>query len=595
MYATASTGYSPTAVSPERITAEVPSRIALATSLASARVGSAEWIIDSSICVAVITGFPSSSDFVMIRFCSSGTSAAPISTPRSPRATITASVSARMSSSASIASAFSIFAITCACELCCWISACRSRTSAAERTNESATKSTPVSSANSRSSLSLRVNDGIGIGTPGRLTPLCELTRPPTTTVATARPLSTASTRRRTSPSSIRTSCPAWSTSPITAGATGSSPSRAASSAQTVICVPRSSRTGSGRSPIRSFGPCRSAISATGCPTSAAISRTSQARSACPSWVPWERFSRTASTPALISARSFSFVSDAGPSVATIFVRRGPCASTMFLRLPAGARESAPARIRRASAQLLLDPEQLVVLGDAIGARRRAGLDLTGAERDGEVGDRRILGLAGAVRHHRRVAVRLREPHRGDRLGERADLIHLDEDRVGDAAVDPVLQTRRIGDEDVVADELDARAEALRRRAPAVPVVLGVAVLDRDDREPVDETGPELGHLRGRRLSTLEAVDAVGVELGRGRVERDRDRLAMAGSVGGGEDRLDRRLARRQVGREAPLVAHCGGEPLLLQNLLQRVVGLGADSQRLGERRRTDGDDHELL
>ena len=55
----------------------------------------------------------------MIRFCSSGTSAAPISTPRSPRATITASVSASTSSRSSIASAFSIFAITCACEPAC--------------------------------------------------------------------------------------------------------------------------------------------------------------------------------------------------------------------------------------------------------------------------------------------------------------------------------------------------------------------------------------------------------------------------------------------------------------------------------------------
>ena len=58
---TASTGYSPIAVSPESISAEVPSRIAFATSLASARVGSGWWTIDSSICVAVITGFPRSS------------------------------------------------------------------------------------------------------------------------------------------------------------------------------------------------------------------------------------------------------------------------------------------------------------------------------------------------------------------------------------------------------------------------------------------------------------------------------------------------------------------------------------------------------
>ena len=89
MYATDSTGNSPTAVSPESMIALVPSRIAFATSDASARVGSGAWIIDSSICVAVITGLPRSSARRMIRFCSSGTSAAPISTPRSPRATMT--------------------------------------------------------------------------------------------------------------------------------------------------------------------------------------------------------------------------------------------------------------------------------------------------------------------------------------------------------------------------------------------------------------------------------------------------------------------------------------------------------------------------
>ena len=117
----------------------MPSRIAFATSEASARVGSGAWIIDSSICVAVITGFPRSSERRMIRFCRSGTSAAPISTPRSPRATITASASRRISSSAATASAFSIFAITCAGEPDASISVFSACTSDAERTNESAT------------------------------------------------------------------------------------------------------------------------------------------------------------------------------------------------------------------------------------------------------------------------------------------------------------------------------------------------------------------------------------------------------------------------------------------------------------------------
>ena len=54
MVATASRGCFPTAVSADSITASVPSRTALATSVTSARVGRPASIIDSSISVAVI-------------------------------------------------------------------------------------------------------------------------------------------------------------------------------------------------------------------------------------------------------------------------------------------------------------------------------------------------------------------------------------------------------------------------------------------------------------------------------------------------------------------------------------------------------------
>ena len=53
-------GWSPTLVSPESITASAPSSTALATSLASARVGAGLVIIDSSIWVATMTGLASS-------------------------------------------------------------------------------------------------------------------------------------------------------------------------------------------------------------------------------------------------------------------------------------------------------------------------------------------------------------------------------------------------------------------------------------------------------------------------------------------------------------------------------------------------------
>ncbi len=88
MNSTASTGYLPYAVSPDSITASVPSKIALATSEASARVGLGFSIIDSSICVAVITGFPILLHSLIIFFCKIGISSGGYSTPRSPLATM---------------------------------------------------------------------------------------------------------------------------------------------------------------------------------------------------------------------------------------------------------------------------------------------------------------------------------------------------------------------------------------------------------------------------------------------------------------------------------------------------------------------------
>ena len=77
------TGYSPTPVSPESITASAPSRIALATSETSARVGGGLEIIDSSIWVATMTGLALRRALSMIFFCRNGTSSA--GTPRRGR------------------------------------------------------------------------------------------------------------------------------------------------------------------------------------------------------------------------------------------------------------------------------------------------------------------------------------------------------------------------------------------------------------------------------------------------------------------------------------------------------------------------------
>ena len=98
MISTDSRGYAPAAVSPLSMTQSVPSRTAFATSVASARVGLGAAIMESSICVAVMTGFPARFAFLIIIFWTQKMRSRGISIPRSPRATMIPSLSRTMSS-----------------------------------------------------------------------------------------------------------------------------------------------------------------------------------------------------------------------------------------------------------------------------------------------------------------------------------------------------------------------------------------------------------------------------------------------------------------------------------------------------------------
>ncbi|MDT4854158.1 hypothetical protein FQZ97_884470 [compost metagenome] len=105
----------------------------MATSDTSARVGIDWVIIDSIIWVAVITSRLSVRARSMIIFCTATSSASPISTPRSPRATMTPSEASMMASSTArslTVSARSILAISpasppasCSRRRASWISA----------------------------------------------------------------------------------------------------------------------------------------------------------------------------------------------------------------------------------------------------------------------------------------------------------------------------------------------------------------------------------------------------------------------------------------------------------------------------------------
>ena len=166
---------------------------------------------------------------------------------------------------------------------------------------------------------------------------------------------------------------------------------------------------------------------------------------------------------------------------------------------------------RRRPRELFLDAQQLVVLRDAVGAARRAGLDLAAVRRHRDVGDRHVLGLAAAVAHDRGELVPLRHLDRVERLGQRADLVHLHQDAVaaplGDAALQRVRCWSRTGRRRRVAP--CRRASSVSFFQPAQSSSDRPSSMEQD-RVLGAQLRPQVDHLVGRddlvRVALEEAV-----------------------------------------------------------------------------------------
>mmetsp|Transcript_229 Transcript_229/g.462 ORF Transcript_229/g.462 Transcript_229/m.462 type:complete len:213 (+) Transcript_229:1433-2071(+) len=150
------------------MTQSVPSKTALATSVASARVGRGLLIIDSSICVAVMTGLPATLHLRIIIFWARNTFSGGISMPISPLATIMPSHAARISSKFFRPCWFSILEIILISFPSGPNASLMTAMSAAQRTNEAAIMSTPIFTPNARSSRSFLVIVSMSTSAPGQ-------------------------------------------------------------------------------------------------------------------------------------------------------------------------------------------------------------------------------------------------------------------------------------------------------------------------------------------------------------------------------------------------------------------------------------------
>ena len=235
----------------------------------------------------------------------------------------------------------------------------------------------------------------------------------------------------------------------------------------------------------------------------------------------------------------------------------GAGASREILSPPLGA-----GPVHGVAAQLFLDPQELVVLGDAVGPAGRAGLDLAGVRGHGDVGDGRVFGLAGAMTDDRGEAGTIGHLDGLQGFGQSANLVHLDQDAVGAALGDASRQALGVGHVEVVANDLDFVPQRLGEGRVAGPIVLVEWVLDRDDRILFDPGSKKIDDLLagedlvGRRFPELVALLVSLVEqLGAGAVQRDGDVPVTAGGVTGLADGVENesdRLLVVEVGANPP-------------------------------------------
>ena len=194
------------------------------------------------------------------------------------------------------------------------------------------------------------------------------------------------------------------------------------------------------------------------------------------------------------------------------------------------------------------------------------------AHGDDEIGEEGIFGFAAAMGDDGGVICFAGHFDGFDGFADGADLVELDQNGVADAFGDAARENFRVGDEDIVADELNFFAQGSRVMSlPAVPIVFGEAIFDRDDRVLAHPAFPEFHHLLGGArgfVGFLEDVFFGGavVELAGRRVEGDGDLFAglVAGGGDGFEDAFERFFVGFQVGREAAFIADGGGIAVFL-------------------------------
>ncbi len=152
-----------------------------------------------------------------------------------------------------------------------------------------------------------------------------------------------------------------------------------------------------------------------------------------------------------------------------------------------------------------------------------------------------------------------------DRLGNGADLVNLEEETVACLLFDGGLDAQRVGDSQIVTDDLDATLSG--KVGPRLPVILVEGVLNGDDGVLGDIAKVKVGELDTRdplcgvRVGVFEVqvVLALLVELGRRDIKSNLDLALVSSLLDGLGEKFEGLFGSGDVGCKSTFVTNVDG------------------------------------
>ena len=184
-------------------------------------------------------------------------------------------------------------------------------------------------------------------------------------------------------------------------------------------------------------------------------------------------------------------------------------------------------------------------------------------------------------------------------FGEGTDLVQFDQDGVGHAHFNALLQPFHVGDKQVIPNQLDFFAQGIGKLFPAVPVIFGQAVFNGNDGVFFAQGSVPFHHF-GRSLHDpfpFQVVFAVFEQFAGSSIDGQPYLFTgfVAGFFDGFHNHLEGFFVAFQVGCKAPFIPYGRSQAFALQDFLQSLVDFRVDPQGFGEAVSPYGHDHEFL